>query len=126
MENFIADLVRLPSENPPGNYYRECRDFVAEQFRQCGLEPVIHTLQTPGHEPAYAVQAFVGPARPAGYFHGHFDVVPAFTSEQFTPVVRHGNMFGRDTAARKPGQASRLYAATAINTGESQRRGRLD
>jgi acetylornithine deacetylase/succinyl-diaminopimelate desuccinylase-like protein len=51
MEKFIADLVRLPSENPPGNYYRECRDFVAEQFRQCGLEPVIHTLQTPGHEP---------------------------------------------------------------------------
>ncbi len=125
MEKFIADLVRLPSENPPGNYYRECRDFVAEQFRQCGLEPVIHTLQTPGHEPAYAVQAFVGPAGPAVYFHGHFDVVPAFTSEQFTPVVRNGNMFGRGTADMKGGLALMLYAAKAIKTCEIPLRGRI-
>ncbi len=125
MERFIADLVKLPSENPPGNYYRECRDFLGEQFRQCGLEPVIHTLQTPGHEPTYAVQAFVGPEGPIVYFHGHYDVVPAFSNEQFIPVVNNGNMFGRGAADMKAGLALMLYAAKAIKACGISLRGRI-
>ncbi len=125
MERFIADLVKLPSENPPGNFYRECRDALAEQFRQCGLEPVIHTLQTPGHGPTYAVQAFVGSEGPTVYFHGHYDVVPAFSNEQFVPVVRNGNMFGRGAADMKAGLALMLYAAKAIKACGISLRGRI-
>ena len=125
MEKFIADLVKLPSENPPGNFYRECRDVLAGQFRQCGLEPVIHTLQTPGHEPSYAIQAFAGSEGPTIYFHGHYDVVPAFNNEQFVPVVRNGNMFGRGTADMKAGLALMLYAAKAIKACGISLRGRI-
>ncbi len=125
IEKFIADFVQMPSENPPGNYYRECRDLLAEQFRQCGLEPVIHTLQTTGQEPTYAVQAFVGAEGPTVYFHGHYDVVPAFSNEQFVPLVRNGNMFGRGTADMKGGLALMFYAAKAIKACGIPLRGRI-
>ena len=47
------------------------------------------------------------------YFHGHFDVVPAQSREQFSPRRRDGRIIGRGTADMKGGLVSMLYAAAA-------------
>ena len=34
----LAALIRIPTENPPGNCYRECRDELLRQLRDLGLQ----------------------------------------------------------------------------------------
>ena len=47
------------------------------------------------------------------YFHGHFDVVPAQSRDQFLPVRADGTITGRGSADMKGGLASMLYGAVA-------------
>ena len=47
------------------------------------------------------------------YFHGHFDVVPAQSREQFVPRRRDGRIYGRGSADMKGGLVSMLYGAVA-------------
>jgi succinyl-diaminopimelate desuccinylase len=116
MDRFTEALVAIGSENPPGMAYRECRDCIAEELRRGSLEPRIS---------GEAIHAFVGPAGPTVYFHGHYDVVPAFTPDQFRPSVRDGRMIGRGTADMKAGLALMLYAARAVNECEIPLQGRI-
>ncbi len=116
MDRFTEALVAIGSENPPGMAYRECRDCIAEELRRGALEPRIS---------GEAIHAFVGPAGPTVYFHGHYDVVPAFTPDQFRPSVRDGRMIGRGTADMKAGLALMLYAARAVNECEIPLQGRI-
>lgn len=110
METFLSKLVQLKSENPPGNSYPDCRDLIRNEICSLGLEPVVHPLGN-ADSPIYAVQTFVGNGKPAVYFHGHYDVVPAFSAQQFVPEIKNGKMFGRGTADMKGGLALMLYAA---------------
>src|SRR5262249_33519370 len=41
---------------------------------------------------------------------GHYDVVPAQSREQFTPVVRDGRLYGRGATDMKSGLAAMIYA----------------
>jgi succinyl-diaminopimelate desuccinylase len=47
------------------------------------------------------------------YFHGHFDVVPAQSREQFRPRRAGGRIIGRGSADMKGGLVSMLYGAAA-------------
>ena len=47
------------------------------------------------------------------YFHGHFDVVPAQSREQFRPQRADGRIIGRGSADMKGGLVSMLYGAAA-------------
>ena len=47
------------------------------------------------------------------YFHGHFDVVPAQSREQFRPRRENGRIAGRGSADMKGGLVSMLYGAAA-------------
>ena len=47
------------------------------------------------------------------YFHGHFDVVPAQSREQFRPRRENGRIVGRGSADMKGGLVSMLYGAAA-------------
>ena len=47
------------------------------------------------------------------YFHGHFDVVPAQSREQFRPRRDDGRIVGRGSADMKGGLVSMLYGAAA-------------
>jgi acetylornithine deacetylase/succinyl-diaminopimelate desuccinylase family protein len=48
------------------------------------------------------------------YFHGHYDVVPAASDDQFRPFVQDGKLFGRGTSDMKAGLAAMIYAVKAI------------
>jgi succinyl-diaminopimelate desuccinylase len=114
METFLSRLVQIRSENPPGNSYPDCRDLICGEIGSLGLEPVVHQLGNPG-APAHAVQTFVGSGKPTVYFHGHYDVVPVFSAQQFVPEIKNGKMFGRGTADMKGGLALMLYAAKVVS-----------
>ncbi|HET9406910.1 MAG TPA: ArgE/DapE family deacylase [Candidatus Sulfotelmatobacter sp.] len=126
MESFLARLVQIKSENPPGNHYTDCRDLICDEITRAGLDPIVRELEAPSsQERTYAVQTFVGNAKPVVYFHGHYDVVPVFTAQQFTPEIKNGKMFGRGTADMKAGLALMLYAAKVASECTPSLKGRI-
>jgi succinyl-diaminopimelate desuccinylase len=109
---FCQDLIRIPSENPPGNHYRECTDRLHLELDRLGLE---HRLvEAPGDRPRYNILGFHGTGQRTLYFHGHYDVVPAQSREQFDPVLRNGRLYGRGSTDMKAGLAAMVYAAYVL------------
>lgn len=125
MAEFTRELVRIPTENPPGQNYRACADALARMIRRAGLRATVEKISPPKHlrvsanasstsEPRYWVRATLGSGKRALYFHGHYDVVPASSPAQFQPRDRNGNIFGRGSADMKGGLVTMLYAARAL------------
>lgn len=114
MNAFAAALVRIRSENPPGNAYGECRDCIVEELLRAKCEPTVVQLRPSDGAAGDAIQAFHGASGPTVYFHGHYDVVPAFSPDQFNPEIVGNRMFGRGSADMKGGLALMLYAMRAI------------
>lgn len=112
MLGFVEDLVRIPSENPPGSHCRECADRIARELAALGLG-VSRAAD------GLVVEGRVGRGgeRPL-YFSGHYDVVPAQARAQFEPFVQGGRMFGRGTSDMKGGIAAMMYAGAAVVASE--------
>ncbi len=107
---FASALIRIPSENPPGTGYDKCAALIASTLRQLGL--TTHTVNPSGAGPV--VIGTHGDGGRALYFSGHYDVVPAQSSEQFKPVVRKANLHGRGSADMKGGIAAMAFAIHAL------------
>ncbi len=107
---FGRDLVRIPSENPPGSHYRECVDRIRLELDRLGLACQIVEAPGPADRPRYNLLGFSGEGRPTLYFHGHYDVVPAHSREQFDPRLSEGRLYGRGAADMKLGLAAMVYA----------------
>jgi succinyl-diaminopimelate desuccinylase len=83
-------------------------------------------IPSPADAPRAAVRAWLGDAGPALCFHGHYDVVPAMTAEQFVPRIEGDTVFGRGSSDMKSGLVAMLFAAKALRTVGAALRGRLD
>src|SRR5713226_369129 len=86
MAALLAELVSIPTENPPGKNYGACVDFLEKRLRGFGLE--CERVEAPnrkkdGGETPVSLLAEHGSGERTLYFHGHYDVVPAQTPEQF-------------------------------------------
>ncbi len=116
MAAFIGELVRIPTENPPGRCYESCVDLLAGRMRTLGLSPAVIEIPLPdaGLERRFAVTGSLGSQPRTLYFHGHYDVVPAGDETQFVPTMHGDTMFGRGTADMKGGLAAMMYAAHAL------------
>jgi len=108
---FSQDLIRIASENPPGNYYRECTDRIRLELDRLGLAYQLEEVTGFHNNPRYNILSFHGNGKPTLYFHGHYDVVPAQSREQFNPVVQDGRLYGRGSTDMKAGLAAMIYAA---------------
>lgn len=108
---FCHDLIRVASENPPGNYYRECTDRICLELDRLGFG--YEVVETPGYpdRPRLNLLSFYGDEQRTLYFHGHYDVVPAQSRDQFNPRVQGGRLYGRGSADMKSGLAAMIYAA---------------
>jgi len=108
---FTQDLVSIPSENPPGNHYREGVDRIRIELDRLGFAHQL--IEVPGfsERPRYNLLSFCGNGQRSLYFHGHYDVVPAQSREQFTPRVEKGRLYGRGAADMKAAVAAMIYAA---------------
>jgi acetylornithine deacetylase/succinyl-diaminopimelate desuccinylase family protein len=111
---FCQDLIRIASENPPGNHYRECADRIHLELDRLGLEHRIMEAPGFGDRPRFNILSFHGAGQHILYFHGHYDVVPAQSREQFNPVLRNGRLYGRGSTDMKSGLAAMIYATSLL------------
>jgi succinyl-diaminopimelate desuccinylase len=118
---FVSDLIRVPSENPPGASYRKCAGLIASRLRQLDLHA--HLVDPSGSGPS--VIATFGQGKPALYFSGHYDVVPAQHANQFKPFVRKANLFGRGSSDMKGGIAAMAFAIRALRQSGFEPAGRI-
>ncbi|WP_135824025.1 M20 family metallopeptidase [Halorussus ruber] len=113
LTDLAADLVRVPTENPPGDE-RPGAEFVVEWFEERGIDARL--VEAPDPERAQAV-AWVGENpetapddSPTLVLNGHLDVVPAgdpesWTRDPFGGTVEDGVLYGRGSADMKTGLA---------------------
>jgi succinyl-diaminopimelate desuccinylase len=121
--DFTAELVRIPTVNPPGECYEECARAIGARLASFGFEVEYHAAEgRPEHtreHPRVNVVGTLAGSRPNPLVHlnGHFDVVPVgagWTVDPFGGLVKDGRIYGRGTADMKAGIAAAVYAAEAI------------
>ena len=113
VERLLAELVRIPSTNPPGRegavvaHLCSVLDAAAIAWTTDELEPDRPNLH-----------ATIGPpGSPALALNGHSDTMPAgasWTSDPFEPVVRAGVMTGLGACDMKAGLAAMVGVALAL------------
>src|SRR6266403_3203950 len=128
MAALLAELVAIPTENPPGKNYRACANLLEIRLRESGLDC---ERLAPGDSKAESdgapvcLQASYGRGERALYFHGHYDVVPAQSIEQFQPFRKDHFMFGRGSCDMKGGIVAMLYAILALKASGAELDGRI-
>jgi succinyl-diaminopimelate desuccinylase len=117
-----ADLVRIPTVNPPGEEYEACARFLGADLARRGFAVDYLTADhRPEHSARFPRVNVVGSRRggagPVVHLNGHIDVVPAgagWTVDPFGGLVRDGRIFGRGVCDMKAGIAAAVFAAEAI------------
>lgn len=112
LPSLAATLVRIESENPPGNE-GACAEYVHEWFAHHGLESTLVTEPDPSRP---QVGARVGTGDPTVVLNGHLDVVPAGDSNEWTyppydGVIEDGRLYGRGSVDMKAGVAIAMLTA---------------
>jgi succinyl-diaminopimelate desuccinylase len=113
--HFTLELVRLPTENPPGALYRPCIEAIGARLGELGFPYQIHEIEgAPPEHPRFWLQSYCGSGERSLCFHGHYDVVPADSPEQFQPERKRNLLFGRGSSDMKGGLAAMIYALRAL------------
>lgn len=108
--DLLADFVAIASENPPGIRLKEAQAWIGDCLIEYGIPFDVHA--TPSGDSDHAVMiGTVGQGAQHTYLHGHYDVVPAFSDDQYVAEVRDGKVFGRGTSDMKSGLVAMLLAA---------------
>ncbi len=131
---YTADLVRIPTVNPPGAEYETCARFIGADLVRRGFRvEYIAAEGLPEHTAACPRVNVVGSRRggpgPVVHLNGHFDVVPAgdgWTVDPFGGLVRDGRIYGRGACDMKAGIAAALFAAEAIERAGVQLPGTIE
>ena len=121
--DFAADLIRIPTVNPPGEGYRDASRFIGDRLTKLDFEVDYPTASDhPDHSKEFPRVNVVGrrqgaDQRPLVHLNGHIDVVPAgagWTVDPFAGLVRDGKLYGRGSCDMKAGIAAAVYAAEAV------------
>jgi succinyl-diaminopimelate desuccinylase len=132
---FTADLIRIPTVNPPGEAYEDCARFIGHRLRTCGFDVEYHVAEgRPEHTKSHPRVNVVGERRGSGpgpvvHLNGHFDVVPpgeGWTVNPFGGQVHDGKIWGRGSCDMKAGIAASLYAAEALRRAGVSPRGAVE
>lgn len=111
----VADLVRIESENPPGNEV-ECARFVHEWFDEHGIDAELLREPYPDRP---QVAARVGSGDPTVVLNGHLDVVPAgdpttWAHPPYAGEAVDGEIVGRGSVDMKAGIAIAMLAIRTL------------
>ena len=129
MAKLLAELVSIPTENPPGKNYGACVDLLEKELRRRGLDcerVPAPNQERDGGETLVSLLAGYGRGERTLYFHGHYDVVPAQSADQFQPVRKEHYLFGRGTCDMKGGIVAMLYAILALKEWIGELGGRIE
>lgn len=113
---FAKELIRIPTENPPGTCYSACVDLISRRLNRFGIRSRIIKVPTRDAREyrRYCLLSSYGKGKRKLFFHAHYDVVPGTTAKQFKPYVRDGRLYGRGAADMKAGLAAMVYAVRAL------------
>jgi acetylornithine deacetylase/succinyl-diaminopimelate desuccinylase family protein len=128
MAALLSDLIAVPTENPPGKHYREFTDLIKNRADKLGMqfERLNASPSTGGADEAPpCLSANYGQGERTFYFHGHYDVVPAQSGDQFRAQRKEHFVFGRGACDMKGGIVSMLYAILALRECNIQLNGQV-
>jgi succinyl-diaminopimelate desuccinylase len=126
MVALTRDLVSIPTANPPGRSYRQCVNLLAQKLADLGLEhAVVEVPDSTASYPRFCLLGFLGEGGGVLYFHGHYDVVPAFSRRQYRPRAKGNRLYGRGSADMKSGLVSMIYAVKVLKDCNVPLRGRV-
>jgi acetylornithine deacetylase/succinyl-diaminopimelate desuccinylase family protein len=138
MADLLADLVAVPTENPPGRKYQTCANLLEKHLRQASLACERYEFQlAPAHGNAKAPKSNSAEENPVSllasyghgdralHFHGHYDVVPAQSPAQFQPARKEHFLFGRGSCDMKGGIVALLYAIRALKECDAPLNGKI-
>ncbi len=121
--DFTAEMVRIPTVNPPGENYEDCARAIGRRLEGCGFAVEYHAAEgRPEHTREHPRVNVVGTlpgsrSNPLVHMTGHYDVVPVgdgWTLDPFGGIVKDGRIYGRGVADMKAGIAAALYAVEAV------------
>lgn len=133
--DFAAELIRIPTVNPPGERYRDCAVAIGQRLRGWEMDvDYIEAEGRPEHTEDYPRVNVIGRARGGGarprlHLNGHFDVVPpgeGWTVDPFGAVVRDGRLYGRGASDMKSGLAAAAIAVEAVRRAGIELRGSVE
>lgn len=110
MIQLLVDFCSIPAQNPPGSYLKESQAWIGQTLNRYGISYESHDTSPTGTEHRVIIGS-IGNSGPMMYLHGHYDVVPAFSTDQFSPAVREGAVFGRGASDMKGGLVAMLIGA---------------
>jgi acetylornithine deacetylase/succinyl-diaminopimelate desuccinylase family protein len=128
MAALLTELVAIPTENPPGRNYAACVHLLESRLLGAGLEcerVEATSPKTQTAEPCASLLAGYGRGDRTLYFHGHYDVVPAQSPEQFQPLRKEHFLFGRGSCDMKGGIVAMLFAIRALKELGAELQGRI-
>lgn len=108
---FAKSLIRIPTQNPPGENYDKLVDRIKKELKSEGLEISIYSKN---NKPNLVVRWNIGSTKTL-HINGHYDVVPAtsnWTYNPFEPVIEDGKLFGRGANDMKSDLATIVYSLT--------------
>ena len=133
--DFAAELVRIPTVNPPGDAYADAAGAIGDRLARGGFSVSLLPAEgRPEHTPRHPRTNVLGILEGQGpgpclHLNGHFDVVPpgdGWSVDPFAGIVRDGRLYGRGACDMKAGIAAAVYAAEAVRRAGVRLRGRLE
>lgn len=109
----LRELVAIPTINPPGQSYRECVDYLSSKLGEWEIRHRL-IIVPDGKYPRFSIVGAYGSGEDDLHFHGHYDVVPADSSEQFKPRIQEDHLYGRGSSDMKAGLVAMLFALRII------------
>jgi len=116
-------LIRIPSVNPPGEFYRDCAELIGARLAPRGFTvEYLRAEGVPGDSERYPRWNVVARREGAGagpcvHFNGHIDVVApgeGWTRPPFEARIEDGRVYGRGSCDMKGGLAAAIVAAEAL------------
>ncbi len=129
------DLIRIPTLNPPGEFYEDCVRYLGERLGPRGFEIEYFRAEgTPGDSDRYPRMNVVARREgtapgPCVHFNSHIDVVAVGKGWQRDPFAAEligGRIYGRGACDMKGGLAASVIAVEAYLEAHPDYRGAIE
>ena len=116
--SLTQDLIKIPTVNPPGEFYSDCVEYLNKRFKSKGFNTqIIRATGTPGDTDKYPRQNIIANISngegPCVHFNSHIDVVAVgsgWTQPPFEGKVVGDKIYGRGSCDMKGGLAASIIA----------------